>query len=100
MTNYSDTLNLNQGNATDKMRSAVGADHLNKSDAHTEDSDDNFNVGSQVNVGRMKFVGNKTLEGSYAGDHRTPANTTDLTAGFKNQKGPRGETNEIELEGV
>jgi hypothetical protein len=57
MTNYNDTLNLNQGDATNKMRSAVGADHLNKSDAHTEDSDDNFNVGSQVAAISVKKVG-------------------------------------------
>lgn len=59
-----------------------------------------MNVGAQVTPIRVKTgEGVKTIEGSFPGDHRAPANKTDITAAFKNQAGPRGETTETELEG-
>jgi hypothetical protein len=57
------TANLNSGDNADKMRSAVGASHLNASDAHTEDNDDNFNTTSQaqVVVGPIKKTGHAVV---------------------------------------
>ena len=52
-------------------------------------------VGSQVTVGPMKPVDSKTLEGSYAGDHRAPNTGATTTDQFKNQAGPLGETTHI-----
>jgi hypothetical protein len=58
-----------------------------------------LNVSSQVSVGQTKPVDFKSLEGSYTGDHRGPNTGATTTDQFKNQAGPRGETNE-QLEGV
>jgi hypothetical protein len=58
MTNYNNTLNLNEDNATDPMPSAgkrTGG-HLNDLDAHTKNSVSNFNVGSQVTPISVKKV--------------------------------------------
>jgi hypothetical protein len=56
-------------------------------------------VGSQVNVGAIKPVDRKTIEGSYPGDSRSE-DETDITAQFKNQAGPRSETNDSENPGA
>lgn len=46
-------------------------------------------VASQVDVGAIKPVDRRTIEGSTPGDHRAPANTNDLTGFAKNPPGPR-----------
>ena len=48
-----------------------------------------MNVGSQVEVGSIKPVGHRTVEGSRPGDHRAAKNENDLTAFAKNSPGPR-----------
>jgi hypothetical protein len=59
-----------------------------------------MNVAAPVTPISVKTgTGVKTIEGSFPGDHRAPANTADITAAFKNQNGPRGETNDTELAG-
>ena len=40
----------------------------------------------------IKPVDFKSLAGSYPGDHRQPQTAGDVTAPFRNQAGPRGET--------
>jgi hypothetical protein len=60
-----------------------------------------MNVTSSVAPISVKTgTGVKTIEGSFPGDHRAPANKADITASFKNQAGPRGETTTTELEGA
>jgi hypothetical protein len=59
-----------------------------------------MNVGAQVTPISVKDVGSKTLEGSHAGDHRSPSTGAGITDSFKVQNGPRGETTATELEGA
>jgi hypothetical protein len=85
--------------ATEKSAMPADGRRLNGTGTKGSTTTSGMDVGSQVNVGPMKPVGSKTLEGSYAGDHRAPANKADITAAFKNQSSPRGETTETELAG-
>jgi hypothetical protein len=65
------------------------------------ESTNNMNVqNSELRPVTVKDVGSKTLEGSHAGDHRAPNTGATITDAFKNQAGPRGLTNDTELEGA
>ncbi len=50
----------------------------------------------------VKPVDSKSLQGSYAGDHRIPARdgVTSAMDGIRNAPGPRGETTDSETEGA
>ncbi len=83
-----------------KIGDAADGRRLNSTGTKGSTTTSGMNVGSQVTPITVKDVGSKTLEGSHAGDHRAPNTGAGITDSFKNQAGPRGETNEIELEGV
>ena len=60
-----------------------------------------MNVGqnSAVTPVSVKPVDRRTIEGSTPGDHRAPSTGAGITDSFKTQNGPRGLTNDTELEG-
>jgi hypothetical protein len=65
--------------ATEKMQSGL---------PYKEDAGNTMTVGSQVDLGPIKPVDRKTLEGSTPGDFRAQADDVTMPA----QPGPRGET--------
>jgi hypothetical protein len=89
---------LNQGKSTNPPAIEAATTNLRKPTGSTTTS--GMNVAAPVTPISVKTgTGVKTIEGSFPGDHRAPANTADITAAFKNQNGPRGETNDTELAG-
>jgi hypothetical protein len=59
------------------------------SEASSDSINSGFSVTSQIPAPTAKCVDADHLEGSNKGDHRAPANTSDLTAFAKNSPGPR-----------
>jgi hypothetical protein len=106
----SSTVNQNNINTTNdheatlrngKIGDAADGRRLNSTGTKGSSVTSGMNVGAQVTPISVKTgEGVKTLEGSFPGDHRASANKTDITAAFKNQAGPRGETDDTELEGA
>jgi hypothetical protein len=62
----------------------------------------NMNVGANSALPNpiAKQVDHLAIEGANKGEHRAPALAADITAEFKNQAGPRGETTEDENAGA
>jgi hypothetical protein len=104
------TVNQNNINTTNdheatlkngKIGDAADGRRLNGTGTKSSTVTSGMNVGSQVTVGKVKTgEGVKTIEGSFPGDHRAPNTGAGITDSFKNQNGPRGETNDSELEGA
>jgi hypothetical protein len=61
----------------------------NASAGKTDSTLSGAGVTSQINVGSIKPVGHRTVEGSRPGDHRAAKNGNDVTAFAKESPGPR-----------
>lgn len=79
-------------NAPALKNNAVGTPADGQKPVSANPSTSSMGVSSQVGPIIVKPVGNKTLEGSYPGDHRDIESADFSTDSFKSEAGPRGET--------